>query len=620
MDYISKDSTIKSKIKEFCKNLFTEDFNKKILSDDFKKQVTALKEMKEQIDNNINIIIYLDNLDIILKAIGIKLNGNLNPTSVKKLIEFFDSLYNIITTKGHPLNEIELNIIISLLIDKLSINNNILKEHLMKLLYEFIELSNDINKLVLYILNNTLGKNNKIKTEILDITYELYNKKKFNIATKNYVKILGKYICINDNIVKSKVLNLFKEIFIEMGDELFILLDFLTDKDKSFLASNLIQKKDDSNSEEEIEIEKQPRSLNSSDDENGDYTKKNSKKEQILNGKINSEKELVNILNKLLIKNETEQLNAIILLHEIVYQHYEENRKILIENIDKIIQMFIKIMHEMFIENNINQMNIKFARYLITVLLKISSNKELISNISNKILSEITNDLLNYLLIQGFDKLKEKQEGSIIFKSINSTMLRILENCDKNDIISVLLDIIKKYQKNGDKKMCNLSVKCLLKTTENLSEIINNLDMKKIFNEMHFILYNCFQLNPEIKNKNQTDDVILRFIKNFINNVVKIKKNKILDIYNDSIKKSEKEDKYIIYWIQNYLEHINKYDKNFSLDSNNVNNIEKSIEIESDIKNVEITNKEDIYNKNINEKDENKIEKIKKKWNNIKSK
>ena len=621
LDYISKDSTIKSKIKEFCKNLFTEDFNKKILSDDFKKQVTALKEMKEQIDKNTNIIIYLDNLDIILKAIGIKLNGNLNPTSVKNLIEFFDSLYNIITTKGHPLNEIELNIIISLLIDKLSINNNILKEHLMKLLYEFIELSNDINKLVLYILNNTLGKNNKIKTEILDITYELYNKKKFNIATKNYVKILGKYICINDNIVKSKVLNLFKEIFIEMGDELFILLDFLTDKDKSFLASNLIQENDDSNSEEEIEIEKQPRSLNSSDDENGDSdTKKNSKKEQILNGKINSEKELVNILNKLLIKNETEQLNAIILLHEIVYQHYEENRKILIENIDKIIQMFIKIMHEMFIENNINQMNIKFARYLITVLLKISSNKELISNISNKILSEITNDLLNYLLIQGFDKLKEKQEGSIIFKSINSTMLRILENCDKNDIISVLLDIIKKYQKNGDKKMCNLSVKCLLKTTENLSEIINNLDMKKIFNEMHFILYNFFQLNPEIKNKNQTDDVILRFIKNFINNVVKIKKNKILDIYNDSIKKSEKEDKYIIYWIQNYLEHINKYDKNFSLDSNNVNNIEKSIEIESDIKNVEITNKEDIYNKNINEKDENKIEELKKKWNNIKSK
>ena len=80
------------------------------------------------------------------------------------------------------------------------------------------------------------------------------------------------------------------------------------------------------------------------------------------------------------------------------------------------------------------------------------------------------------------------------------------------------------------------------------------------------------------------------------------------------------EDKYIIYWIQNYLEHINKYDKNFSLDSNNVNNIEKSIEIESDIKNVEITNKEDIYNKNINEKDENKIEELKKKWNNIKSK
>ena len=69
----------------------------------------------------------------------------------------------------------------------------------------------------------------------------------------------------------------------------------------------------------------------------------------------------------------------------------------------------------------------------------------------------------------------------IIFKSINSTMLRIIENCNKTDIIIVLLDIIKKYQKGEAKKLANLSVKCLLKATENLSKSINDLNLKKIF-------------------------------------------------------------------------------------------------------------------------------------------
>ena len=119
LDYIAKDSTFKAKIKEQSKNLFCDDFNKKIFSDDFKKIVTALKEMKEQIEKNVNVGIYFENLDIILKIIGVKLNGNLNPTCVKNLFEFFDVLYNVIKEKGHSLNEVELNIIISLLIDKI---------------------------------------------------------------------------------------------------------------------------------------------------------------------------------------------------------------------------------------------------------------------------------------------------------------------------------------------------------------------------------------------------------------------------------------------------------------------------------------------------------------------
>ena len=641
LDYIAKDSTFKSKVKDMCKNLFCEEFNKKIFSDDFKKQVEALKEMKEQLEKNINIVTYFDNLDLILKVMGIKLNGNLNPTSVKNLFEFFDALYFIITEKGHPLNEIESLIIISLLVDKLSINNNALKEHLMKLLNEFMELS-DANKIMINILNSSLGKNNKIKTDILDLVYELHLRKKLNISTKNYVKILGKYICINDNIIKTKVLLIFKDIFEVIGEELFYILDFLTDKDKEFLANNLIQENSNNDSEEEVELEKQPSNLDSSDEEDGNFEvgpKKrdsisNSIRNNVLNGANNTEKDLLNNLKKLYAKNESEQLSSIILIHEIIYQKYQENKKILIPNIDKIIKTFIQVLHGILIEKELKNIPVKFTRYLTTVLLKIASNQELISHISYKVLSEITNELLNYLLIQGFDKIKDKQEeGNIIFKSINSTMLRIIENCNKTDIILVLLDIIKKHQKGGNKKISNLAVKCLLKATENINKIINNLDLKKILNEMHLIVYNYLQLYPELKNKQSTDDIILKFIRNFINNIVKIKEHDIWNIYNDSIKKSDKEDKYIIYWIKSCLDNINKNDKSLSLNISNISNIdnfnsvnnsvdsnvkkEKGKELENKIKEIDLDNKKEKEKK---DEEKSKIEDLKKKWNEVKPK
>ena len=155
---------------------------------------------------------------------------------------------------------------------------------------------------------------------------------------------------------------------------------------------------------------------------------------------------------------------------------------------------------------------------------------------------------------------------------------------------------------------------------------------------MHIIVHTYEQLYPELKNKQQTDDIILRFIRNFINNTVKLKQKEILDIYNDSIKKSDKEDKYIIYWIKNCLDNINKNEKSMSLNISNISNMdnfnsnsniedkkEKEKEIENKIKEIEIENKkendtENNSNTNESDKDASKIEEIKKKWNEINSK
>ena len=63
-------------------------------------------------------------------------------------------------------------------------------------------------------------------------------------------------------------------------------------------------------------------------------------------------------------------------------------------------------------------------------------------NLSFNTLYSLISEFLKYLLISNLDKIGENQEGSIIFKSLNSAMLRILENCDTTSVILILLEII----------------------------------------------------------------------------------------------------------------------------------------------------------------------------------
>jgi hypothetical protein len=83
--------------------------------------------LKSKIDKKINIPIYFDNLDLILKIICIKIMKNLNPTLMKNVLDFLYSL-NLVLSENKKLYLIESNILINILIDKLSLNNNTLRE------------------------------------------------------------------------------------------------------------------------------------------------------------------------------------------------------------------------------------------------------------------------------------------------------------------------------------------------------------------------------------------------------------------------------------------------------------------------------------------------------------
>ena len=163
---------------------------------------------------------------------------------------------------------------------------------------------------------------------------------------------------------------------------------------------------------------------------------------------------------------------------------------------------------------------------------------------------------MSCLLIDGLDKIGEQQEGIVIFRSINSTMLRIIENCDITFVISVLLELIKEFKEKEQINFIHLAVSSLLKAIKNLPDNIDGVDISKIFMQIHLLLL-CLQKNNEdLNRKSEIDTIIINIVKNIVGDFVKLKKEKILEDYSKLDKNHQLEDKFLLKWIKEELEKI----------------------------------------------------------------
>jgi hypothetical protein len=178
-------------------------------------------------------------------------------------------------------------------------------------------------------------------------------------------------------------------------------------------------------------------------------------------------------------------------------------------------------------------------------------------------------------------------------------MLRVLENCDTTSVILALLEIVKQNQNNNNSGLlCNLAMKCLFKATQNINEIINKIQLDKILLQMHILTYNFDKLSNGKETNSQSSIMIIKFIKNFVIDIVKIKKGDIMEDYNKSIANNQYKDKYIYNWILNTLEFLEYSDKK---DNEENNELSKSTNIRSSSINM---NKNKIIN-NTDKKKEN---------------
>ena len=234
------------KINELLKTIFTPDFISKIFSNDLKLINTSLFQLKTLIDESINnnnddnYNKLIDNLDLILKVIGIKVSSNQTASLIKSFFIFADTLINSYKIKNNIFNDTEINILLNIFADKLTNNNFILKETACNLIY-FLNDQIDNSKTFIMLVHLLEYKSAKLKGEIIDIITKLYERSNFDTIIINKVlKTIIRAYFESDFNSKKKIINLLQDIYGSIRDDFWKHTKFLTSKERDELIKYLV--------------------------------------------------------------------------------------------------------------------------------------------------------------------------------------------------------------------------------------------------------------------------------------------------------------------------------------------------------------------------------------------
>ena len=283
-----------------------------------------------------------------------------------------------------------------------------------------------------------------------------------------------------------------------------------------------------------------------------------------------SEKELLEALDTLT-NPEEDLVEAILNIHQIVYRNYIQNKKILIQNSDKIISSFIEIITKLF---STEPLRIKIIKYYILVLCKLCNIKEMIENIVLVTEKNLIVLVLSNLLRDNLNKMGENGEGMDIYKSLNSIITHVIEYCDITNNIEIIIELEQKYRKDNP-KLAEYSARCLIIILQNIKNLWDKINYQKIFGKIYEILEDFLLENKGLQLKEKTDQTILITLRNLVNELTKAKKDNILDDYNKWIQEMNiNNEKYILNWIKESINRIN-INKNLKINQNEASETKK---------------------------------------------
>ena len=281
---------------------------------------------------------------------------------------------------------------------------------------------------------------------------------------------------------------------------------------------------------------------------------KNNDDSNIIN--INSEKPNSKIKGKILMKNNLEELlqslydssqfnepkkkmECIIKVHDLIYTNFSSNKNILIDKVDIIVNSLGNTIKKYF---ELISKDIISLKYLTNTFFLICSKKDLLCNMSYEAEEKLISLILDIVTFKNLKNMGENNEGLLIWRSYNSIMLRIIEYCNPTYTINSFIRTIIKNKENNItyNEYCS---RCLQIISNNMKEIHDKITILDILMEVNNYFIN-FNINEEkLGDKNMGDMSPMFAIKKLISEIVKCKKEKIYEDYNNYINNIIKDNK-----------------------------------------------------------------------------
>ena len=224
-------------------------------------------------------------------------------------------------------------------------------------------------------------------------------------------------------------------------------------------------------------------------------------------------------------------------------QNIPKGEEQILQQTDLFIQRTMQLFEWIF--NNkqqIQQGNKNLIQYFLEMLNDTFSSKQILQSINSKLHQQFTELILSRLLQEDeFSKqelsyFQENQERltpeevnrltvqkeftASVIKSINAAMLKILDNSNIQLQFENFIKLLTKFRKSNQTKHLQMTVKCIVKLTKNLEHQSQNMDLSKLFLNIHeyVITLQRDTLNGQIP----SDDSGIKTIRTILNEINKI--------------------------------------------------------------------------------------------------
>ncbi|CAG9332562.1 unnamed protein product [Blepharisma stoltei] len=589
------------KLREQIKNNFSADLFSLMFSSEFKKQIEACQYISNLVNTQPKEMVEL--VDLIFKYIWVRLFETTNTQLYKSILELSIQIVSMLQVEGFVLSDGEASLFLPILCEKSGHNNAVFRTMTRSIIHNVAKIYPP-EKVFLSVLQGLNSKNTRSKVECLDELSSLIQEYGTNIAQPRDIRAIAKFVNSPDNNVRLSAVGTIGEVYKYTRDKVWNLIGDIPDKVRDLLeqrfkvisGTSLNNSKYRKNEEENnnfkpnspnITIKPEeivfPNFTQNNDvqvfietEEVGEEAKIEEKiiprqkvvekienKAEIVKAKVIEEEtapepeiltELDNHIQTLKHGDMSSRVDSLVAINDYMINEQESHMVELQYKANILTEALCKVMVSTF-ERPVETIPLRFAKYFLSVVIKMCCTKPIMIRLSDNSLYQLSEQILKRLLIDDLDKIGEKGEGEAMLKTLNGAMLRILENGKPTQVFVVLIKLLTRYI-NDDlcPKIPGLIIRCLLKLTKVLGNIVQNIQVEELLLAMHEYLITHRSTSGASP---ASDEMGTKTIKTIINELVKLKGENIWQSY-EAVRKHPEPDNNIERWINMILSSSNK--------------------------------------------------------------